>query len=263
MTINNNSKISEIIKADSRAVDVLVKLNPFFKKLRNPVLRKVLAGRATIADAAKIGNCTSELILNSLGGIGFQVDLTEDVAGMNPEKIGEHAALVYDQVFDARPLLASGNDPFQQIMTAVKGIGAGQTLLLINSFEPAPLVKILKSRHFLVTVLRKSADLVETYITADDESAVPAAYQQTGQEFATLLETFAGKLVTIDVRALEMPRPMITILEKLEELPGETALYVHHKKVPVYLLPELTERHFKFSWQAAGEGIDLIIYPGQ
>lgn len=263
MTINNDSKINDIIKADSRAVDVLIQLNPFFKKLRNPVLRKVLGGRATVADAAKIGNCTSELILTSLGGIGFEVAVTDGPAAILPEKIGEHAALEYDRVYDARPVLASGNDPFQQIMAQLKVINAGQTLLLINSFEPAPLIKILKSRLYHITVLRKAPDLVETYITAGEDIVAEQGQQATGDDFSALLETFAGNLERIDVRALEMPRPMITILETLEKLPEGKALYVHHKKVPVYLLPELTERHFKFSWQAAGEGIDLIIYPGE
>lgn len=263
MIINNDSKISEIIKADNRAVDVLVKLSPLFKKLRNPILRKVLGARATVADAAKIGNCTSELILTSLGGIGFEVDINKETAAIDSQKTGDPAALDYDQVLDARPVLASGNDPFQQIMTKLKSISPGQTLLLINSFEPAPLIKILKSREYMVSVVRKSLDLVETYITAGDQAAAAPGQQPTGEEFRTLLETFAGNLLTVDVRPLEMPRPMITILENLEQLPAGKALYVHHKKVPVYLLPELTERHFKFSWQTAGEGIDLIIYPEQ
>lgn len=263
MTINNDSKISEIIKADSRAVDALVTLNPFFKKLKNPILRKVLGARATVADAAKIGNCSSELILSTLGGIGFEVDLTGEIAGAKLETIGEYSTREYDQVFDARPLLATGNDPFQQIMEQLKSIRAGQTLLLINSFEPAPLIKILASRRYVISVLRKAPDLVETYITAGDEIGDEPGERQTGGDFGALLETFAGRLETIDVRGLEMPRPMITILEQLEKLAEGQALYVHHKKIPVYLLPELTERHFKFSWQAAGEGIDLIIYPGQ
>jgi hypothetical protein len=38
---------------------------------------------------------------------------------------------------------------------------------------------------------------------------------------------------------------MVTILNELEALPQGHALYVHHKKMPQYLLPELEERRFK------------------
>jgi hypothetical protein len=37
---------------------------------------------------------------------------------------------------------------------------------------------------------------------------------------------------------------MVTILKELEDLKENDALYVHHKKVPQYLLPELAERNF-------------------
>ena len=49
----------------------------------------------------------------------------------------------------------------------------------------------------------------------------------------------------IDVRYLEMPLPMQTILAELEELPAGHVLYVHHKRIPVYLLEELAGRAFE------------------
>ena len=54
---------------------------------------------------------------------------------------------------------------------------------------------------------------------------------------------------------------MVTILKELEELKENEALYVHHKKVPQYLLPELVERNFK-TWIAdVGENnVKLLIH---
>jgi len=74
-------------------------------------------------------------------------------------------------------------------------------------------------------------------------------------------EKFAGSLAEVDVRELEMPLPMVTILNELEALPQGHALFVHHKKIPQYLLPELEERHFK-TWVAElGEGnVKLLIH---
>ena len=57
-----------------------------------------------------------------------------------------------------------------------------------------------------------------------------------------ILDRFKGNLETVDVRELEMPLPMHTILEALETLPADKALFVYHKRIPVFLLPELEEQ---------------------
>lgn len=61
-----------------------------------------------------------------------------------------------------------------------------------------------------------------------------------------LLEKYKNKMVNIDVRQLEMPGPMMAILEKLEKLDSDKALYVHHKRIPVFLLSELKDRKFEY-----------------
>lgn len=62
-----------------------------------------------------------------------------------------------------------------------------------------------------------------------------------------------------------MPEPMLKILEELEKLPQEQALYVKHKKLPVYLLPELRDKGFSYQTRAVsdehqGTQLDMIIY---
>ncbi len=65
----------------------------------------------------------------------------------------------------------------------------------------------------------------------------------------------------IDVRDLEMPMPMVTVLEELEKLSDGEALYVHHKRLPQYLLPELENRGFKLVTKPVDENnMKLIIY---
>ena len=75
------------------------------------------------------------------------------------------------------------------------------------------------------------------------------------------MERFKDKIETIDVRALEMPLPMTSILGALENLPAETALFVHHKRIPVFLLPELTEREFEYRIKEIHDGeVELLIF---
>jgi len=72
---------------------------------------------------------------------------------------------------------------------------------------------------------------------------------------------FKNNIQTIDVRSLEMPLPMLTILDALDKLPAENALYVYHKRIPVFLLPELSERKFDYRIKeiSAGE-VHLLIF---
>ncbi|MDX5436888.1 MAG: DUF1858 domain-containing protein, partial [Pontibacter sp.] len=55
MEIAANTKISAILKANPDAIEAIAAINRHFEKLRNPLLRKILASRVTIADAARIG----------------------------------------------------------------------------------------------------------------------------------------------------------------------------------------------------------------
>lgn len=61
MTINANTKIGAILKRHPAALDVIVGISPKFEKLRNPILRKLMAGRASIAMASKIGGCSVDV----------------------------------------------------------------------------------------------------------------------------------------------------------------------------------------------------------
>jgi hypothetical protein len=64
----------------------------------------------------------------------------------------------------------------------------------------------------------------------------------------------------VDVRSLPMPQPMLMILKSLEELRPDMALLVHHRKVPMMLLPELTERNLGYAIKQVDGEVYLIIY---
>lgn len=50
-----------------------------------------------------------------------------------------------DQHLDAREI---DGEPFSDIMTALDALDAGESLLLVNSFEPEPLYDVLERRGF-------------------------------------------------------------------------------------------------------------------
>ena len=54
---------------------------------------------------------------------------------------------------------------------------------------------------------------------------------------------------------------MLTILEELDKLPADKALYVYHKRIPVFLLPELADRKFGYRIKEIDDGeVRLLIF---
>ncbi|HXR66149.1 MAG TPA: DUF2249 domain-containing protein [Ktedonobacteraceae bacterium] len=52
------------------------------------------------------------------------------------------------KTLDVRPILADGGEPFVLIMETALSLKAGETLLVIAPFEPAPLYEALGERGF-------------------------------------------------------------------------------------------------------------------
>lgn len=265
MHINENTKIADLIKFNSGAIEALASISSHFEKLRNPVLRKILASRVSIRDAAKIGGVEVEVFFSKLRPLGFDCKLSgqkreeeqkNDLVGM----LRIHTTLID---LDVRPFLASGNDPFSTIMNAIQELPIGVSLRVINTFEPTPLIRILEKKGFVCGVVQMSESEFHTYIKRTDSSEKLNVTEgkTAGDEHALVKKRFEENFMYLDVRHLEMPQPMITILKSLETLPQGKALFVKHKKVPQFLFPELVERNFNWSVHELSENeVDLIIY---
>ncbi len=265
MTITPATKIGDIIKDNPQAIDTLISLSAHFKKLKNPFLRRLLAPRVTIAEAASIGECPVEKIMENLASIGFDIKPGQsefEAAAPAPER-GVAINLVISH--DARPQLAAGEDPLNAILKKLSMVKPNETMLVINSFEPAPLIRLLKAKGFVITVSKKQPDLVCTYITNNNvtgslEETKPATAEDP-QLFDTILQHYNLKFTEVDVREMEMPKPMITILDELQHLQSWEALYVRHKRIPIYLLPELKERNFSYVYRKMESEVIILIYP--
>ena len=278
MLISEKTKISALIKANPAAIETIASINPHFEKLRNPLLRKILASRVTIADAARIGKTSVDVFFNKLSEIGFEKE-KQTTPTMNSSATAEVTIpdflqnLASDKLveLDVREDILSGNDPFLKIMDAVDAIPEHGALCLINTFEPTPLIAILQKKGLLYHTQTESADFVKTYFYFNDispatdqnlpSSASGSATENQPKDFDQLVQHFSGNLKEIDVRALEMPLPMVTILGELETLPPNQALYVHHKRIPQMLLPQLAERGFSHSIKEVGVGdVKMLVY---
>lgn len=271
MTIYPDTKIASVIKHHKGSIEAIASLAKPFTKLRNPVLRKVLAARTTLADAARIGGCDIEALGAVLKPLGFELIAEPEKhhtgAGALAASVSrpERAHLI-EQVLDVREDLASGKDPLKKMMAAASALAAGSVLKVINTFEPTPLIAVLARKGFESDVERIAPEEVHTFFwrPAEADTVSPAepdpGYLLTQSTvFDEKIRAFAGRIRETDVRELEMPQPMVTILEALEELPADHALLVTHRRIPVFLFSELAARGFQYDMCQAGESLVHIL----
>jgi hypothetical protein len=265
MNISSKTKISVILKANEKAVEVIASINRHFLKLKNPVLREALAPRVTVEQAAKIGKVDPEVILNRLKDIGFEIVSSYDEKTNSSSDESLVTILPKDQflVLDVRSIIDSGKDPFPEIMRSLK-IAGEKTLLIINSFEPIPLLEILRRKGFDSIVEKKDKNLFFTYLKKADRRSESSDTQS--EEASSLhswemaVSKYEKKLIYLDVKGLEMPWPMIHILSTLSEMDPGYALMVHHRKIPVILLPQLKERGYQYRIKEDGTTIQLLLF---
>lgn len=267
MIINANTKIASILNHNPAALDAIISISSRFEKLRNPVLRKLMAGRTSVAMASKMGGCKTDDFFAKLQPLGFQVDRATPAIVEGKNNTADFITSLQTgqiAVLDVRPVIASGKDPLQIILEKIKTLNPNQALKIINSFEPTPLMMLLQKQGFESYAHTINDDLVETYFYKRTITAEPpqdAKYAASETNWDEIIETFKDKIQTIDVRSLEMPLPMLTILDALDKLPADTALYVYHKRIPVFLLPELAQRKFEYRIKEISDNkVHLLIF---
>ena len=265
-SINTNTKIATLIKGNPDALEAIISLSPRFNKLRNPLLRKLMAARTTINMASKLGGCTTDDFFKKMEPLGFTIDkniAAEEVAEQKQAPLFMKNCKTADIVeLDVRAAIDSGKDPLNIILKAIRTLQPKEVLKLINSFEPAPLILLLGKQGFESYVETINDNLVYTYFHKSHDNPIQVPDSNKANEgWDEILHRFENNLVTIDVRHLEMPQPMITILEALNKLEKGKALYVIHKRIPVFLLPELAQRKLDYRIKEVGDGeVYLLIY---
>lgn len=269
MLINSQTKIAALLKHHPDALEAIITLSPDFKKLRNPILRKLMAGRTSISMASKIGGCKPGDFFEKLKPLGFETDDTSTVEEEIQSGTKSLQQFVKDieaaniVPLDVREMLAAGNDPLKLIQQYIKDLKQGQVLKIINTFEPTPLIRLLEKQGFETYVDLLEKDLIETYFykTAAGQEILPEIADDEKNDWDKILKRYENKLESIDVRHLEMPGPMMAILEAMEKLPADSALFVQHKRIPVFLLTELKDRNFDYRIkEIADSEVFLLIF---
>jgi len=275
MDITVNTRISELAKADKGSIEAIASLAKPLEKLRNPILRKVMASRITIGEAAKMGGCSIqdfERVLMPLGFRFLESDLTDKTAGdgtPNWLKALPKGQLV---IFDVREILSGGEDPLKEIIKRFKEVPIGNALCIINTFVPVPLVRLLEKEGVeSFTKAVQTNEFHTFFYKVPNVEPLARPSEINTEEKLRMLDQDAfqreynnfpkAKIREIDVRQLEMPGPMQTILGILPELAADEALYVNHKRVPLYLLEEIADEDYCVNiLNLSDTDVKLLIY---
>ncbi len=154
-------------------------------------------------------------------------------------------------------------------MAKFKEVPAGKILCIINTFVPTPLIHLLgKDKIDASFVEPISINEFHTYFLKKQNDPAPIltsdhkVVMHDEASFQDICNQFGNdKRKEIDVRNMEMPLPMQTILEELKTLPVENALYVNHKRVPVYLLEELASKDYSVHIHNVSDGnVKMLIF---
>ncbi len=260
-------KISEVLQAHPELLDVLIETAPEFKKLRNPLLRKVQSRLVTVQQAAQIAGLDPAFLvrtLNSAAGLAVP-DVRPALAPVGaaqssaePPWVG--SANIVEEL-DVRPFQQRGEEPFSAIMGATRNVPHGAAFRLRNTFEPTPLYEVLRQRGFEHWSRQLGDDDWEILFFNSGVARQPQP-DSTGPADAMAESSWdePTSTLTIDVSELVPPEPLVRILTALEELPEGASLLVHHVRRPMHLYPRLDELGYRHETRDLGPGrVEVLI----
>ena len=283
--ISGDITVARLLDEHPELIEVLAGYHPHFKQLQNRLLRRVMAPRVTVAQAARMAGVPADELLAVLRrAVGEPAPAPHPLTphpALSPEGRGSGATLegrggpeapspfqgegpgeggpprALTDVPEARRVhldvredIRRGQEPFARIMAAVKALGGGGALVLRVPFEPIPLYDVLGKRGFAHWTECRASDDWSVWFYRDtvprvEPTASPAAPVR--------------RRTVLDVRGLEPPQPMVRVLQEIDRLGPGAELEVHHDRRPMFLYPQLEERGFVHETDEPEPGLVRIL----
>jgi uncharacterized protein (DUF2249 family) len=227
--ITAETNLGGLLDEHPELIEVLASQHDPFARLRNRVLRRVMAPRVTVGQAAGLaGVPVADLVTVLRRALGEPVEPSTGAPTPAPpfgRPVSRPAELdsLHAVELDVRDDLRRGAEPFTRIMAEVKTLGVAEALVIRVPFEPVPLYDVLGRRGLAHWTEQRAPDDWRVWFYRGGTSARAAAG-------------------TIDVRGLEPPLPMVRVLERLHTLEPGASLTVLHERRPLFLYPQLDAR---------------------
>ena len=179
--ITEEDTVYEVLTKHPELKEVLIKISPKFKNLQNPVLFNTVARVTSLGKASKIGNIYIKEMLYELNeAIGksgeFLTYFKSQIPKMQEEFLkkqfgtgvagneGGKPAWMEKSAgfpeFDARKV---DGEPFTFIMDKAGSVVSGGGFVLVQKFEPAPIINYLQTQGFESFTDKKNENEVRVY----------------------------------------------------------------------------------------------------
>jgi uncharacterized protein (DUF2249 family) len=262
--ISGEMTVARLLDAHPELVEVLASYHPHFERLRSRVLRRIMAPRVTIAQAARMASIPPDELVTALRtAVGefpaqsaFTPDHTTpeipeaDAEEVSPQPLPANVSDAPRVHLDVRDEIRRGEEPLSRIMAAVKALPADHVLVVRTPFPPIPLYDLLGRRGFRHWTERHAAD---------DWSATFARDTALPTNRAPHPASTGARHMVLDVRGLEPPEPMVRVLHAIEQLEVGDDLEVRHDRRPIFLYPQLDERGFTHQTDEPAPGLVRIV----
>ena len=207
MKVTASMKVKDVLEINERMLDAFTWLAPQFERLRNPGLRKVMANRVTVEQAARIAKVPlteSLYVLNIVAGVEAQelhsgmhelpVEAFQFHPDNPPRRPHEIAGLREGdervRFVDVMPHACREEDPLPTIMRNMLSLRSEDEVLLVrHPFDPIPLRDLFARRGFASWAEERRPD--EWYIYFYCPSARAAAVAHPSLPSATYARTLA------------------------------------------------------------------------
>lgn len=163
--ITADCKVAALLDHHPELEDVLIRMAPPFKKLKNPVLRRSVAKVASLRQAAAVGRIPIGDMINQLRAAVGQDPISVEAAG---DTASYYAA--QPDWFDVDRVVATLNEhevdpdvmPLKPLMQRATRLAPGEILELVTDYLPAPGIDIMRKKGFL-TWSKEQGDVTRTY----------------------------------------------------------------------------------------------------
>lgn len=143
---------------------------------------------------------------------------------------------------DVRPILASGRDPFSEIMLAAQDVPRDGTLVVVAPFDPIPLREVLGRSGFTSTVAARGPREWEITFCRNG-TAAPTPQHVNAATDTVQAHTWIDEDGThVDARGMVSDQALPAILAALDAAGRGKTLVVHLDRNIDALYPELARR---------------------
>ncbi len=165
--ITLDTKIADLLENYDGMKEILIEINPKFKKLNNPILRRTIAKVAGVKQAAIVGGMDPLELLNKLRQAVGQAPLVSATTQVESAMQVETPSWIKQSPcteLNANEILNNDGNPLTELNKALRNCKKGDVVTLTADFQPEPLIEAMQKAEHEVYTQKIEEDNFLTYI---------------------------------------------------------------------------------------------------